>query len=128
LNNESNNNKELTVRIQSLQDKISTQNSQIEEYSKKIRDLEESSSLLSIHSKTEIDNLKKFGDTYKKYFDEVSAKAEELEKFKSSVTEERLKQISTLKSQMKEQIAKINEAHSKQLEENDIKVKVFINI
>jgi len=54
LNNESNNNKELTVRIQSLQDKISTQNSQIEEYSKKIRDLEESSSLLSIHSKTKL--------------------------------------------------------------------------
>ena len=125
LNNEINNNKDLTNRMQSLLDKISTQNSQLEEYSKKIRILEESSSLLSLNSKTEIDNLKKYGDTYKKYFDEVTTKAEELEKFKSSVIEEHSKQISKLKNQMKQQIEKINETHAKQLEESDLKIKLL---
>ena len=81
LSNESNSNKDFRTKIQllqvllslslsssssqSLQDKISTQNSQIEDYSKRVHDLEESGSLLSINSKKEIDNLKKIGDTYK---------------------------------------------------------------
>ena len=91
LNNESNNNKELSIRITSLQgiifilsfitihnlylslliEKLSNQDLRIEEYSKKIKELEEESAKTLITTKQEIDSLKKLCNTYKKHHDEV---------------------------------------------------------
>jgi len=44
---------------------------QIDEYSKKIRELEEESAKTLITTKQEIDSLKKLSDTYKRHHDEV---------------------------------------------------------
>jgi hypothetical protein len=47
-------------------------------------------------------------------------RAEELEKFKVSVTDEHAKQITTLKNQMKQQLEKTNEEYLKQKNDNDL--------